>query len=75
MWVLLSKIGITGGTLNHAVLFKILLSWFLSPIGAGVISYPLYKLLGWLIEARIKNIRVWSLIMKIGFYLVGIYGA
>jgi len=68
-------IGITSGTLNHAVLLKILLSWFLSPIGAGIISYLLYKLLGWLIEARVKNIRVWSLIMKIGFYLVGIYGA
>ena len=68
-------IGFTSGTLNNTVLLKITLSWVLSPIGAGIISYFLYRLLGWFIEARVRNVRIWSLIMKIGFYMAGIYGS
>lgn len=68
-------VGITSGTLDTSILLKIIISWILSPLGAGIISYILYRLLGWLIEARVRNIRIWSTIMKGGFYFVGIYGA
>jgi len=68
-------IGIINKSVNMGILTKVLLSWILSPIGAGVISFFLYKVLGKLIEGKIKNIRVWSLIMKIGFFAVGIYGS
>ena len=68
-------VGIIGGDLNLKILTKVLLSWILTPIGAGIISYILYRILGWLIEGRIKNVRVWSLMMKVGFFIVGIYGA
>ncbi len=68
-------VGIIGGDLNLKILTKVLLSWILTPIGAGIISYILYRVLGWLIEGRIKNVRVWSLMMKVGFFIVGIYGA
>lgn len=68
-------VGIIGGNLNLKILTKVLLSWILTPIGAGIISYILYRILGWLIEGRIKNVRVWSLMMKVGFFIVGIYGA
>jgi PiT family inorganic phosphate transporter len=35
----------------------------------------LYRLLGSLLEARVSTVRAWSAIMKIGFYLAGVYGA
>jgi len=68
-------VGLIDKSINLSILLKVLLSWVLSPIGAGVISYVLYKVLGKLIEGKVKNIRIWSLIMKIGFFAVGIYGS
>lgn len=68
-------VGMVRGNLNLQILIKVLLSWVLTPIGAGIISYILYRVLGWLIEGRVKNVRVWSLMMKVGFFIVGIYGA
>jgi len=68
-------VGLLHGGLNPAILLKVLLSWLLNPIGAALISYFLYRMLGWLIEGRVKNVRVWSLLMKSGFFIVGIYGA
>jgi PiT family inorganic phosphate transporter len=68
-------VGITSGTLDTSVFLKIILSWVLCPIGAGIISNVLYRLLGWLIEARVHNIRIWSTIIKGGFYFAGVYGA
>ncbi|UCB44979.1 MAG: anion permease [Spirochaetota bacterium] len=68
-------IGLVSGSLNVLILRKIFLSWVLSPLGAAVISYILYRSLGRIIENRIRNVRVWSLIMKIGFYTAGIYGS
>ena len=68
-------IGIYTGSLSLKILIKVLLSWVLNPIGAAVISYLLYKVLSKLIEGKVKNVRVWSLMLKIGFYIVGIYGS
>ncbi len=68
-------IGIYTHSLSLKILTKVLLSWVLNPIGAALISYILYKVLGHLIEGKVKNVRVWSLIMKIGFFAVGIYGS
>jgi PiT family inorganic phosphate transporter len=71
----LLAVGVMGSGVQVTILVKILLSWVLSPIGAAFISYSLYRLLGSLLEARVKNVRIWSRVMRIGFYLVGIYGA
>lgn len=68
-------VGIMSGGLSLKIMTKVLLSWVLTPIGAAVISYGLYRTFGWLLEGRIKNVRVWSLLMKVGFYAAGIYGA
>jgi len=68
-------VGTIRGGLNPAILIKVLLSWVLNPIGAALISYILYRVLGWVLEGRIKNIRVWSMMMKMGFFAVGIYGS
>jgi len=68
-------LGVMGGGLSVKILIKILLSWLLTPIGAALISYTLYRVLGWILEGRIKNVRVWSLIMKIGLLSAGIYGS
>ncbi len=68
-------VGVMGRGVQVSVLVKILLSWILSPIGAALISYSLYRILGSVLEARVKNVRIWSLVMRIGFYLGGIYGA
>jgi PiT family inorganic phosphate transporter len=68
-------VGVMGSGVQVTVLVKILLSWVLSPVGAAFISYSLYRLLGSLLEARVKNVRIWSLVLRIGFYVAGIYGA
>jgi len=68
-------IGLTSGVVDLRILVKVLLSWVLNPITAAVISYGLYKVLGWLLEGRVKNIRMWSLMMRIGFLIAGIYGS
>ena len=68
-------LGVMGGGLSVKILIKILLSWLLTPIGAALISYTLYRVFGWILEGRIKNVRVWSLIMKIGLLSAGIYGS
>jgi PiT family inorganic phosphate transporter len=67
--------GVIARDVNLGVLTKILLSWILNPIGAGVISYGLYRLLGPVVEERVRDVRSWSLMLRIGFYGVGIYGA
>lgn len=67
--------GIMNGGISLKILTKIILSWLLAPIGAAVISYILYRVFGWMLEGRVKNIRVWSLMMKAGFFSVGIYGS
>lgn len=68
-------VGLMNGGISARILTKVLLSWVLTPIGAAVISYVLYRLFGWLLEGRIKSVRVWSLMMKVGFFCVGIYGS
>jgi len=68
-------VGIVNSDVSFTILIKIVLSWILNPIGAAVIAYTLYRILGRLIEAKVKDVRIWSLLMKIGFYVVGIYGS
>jgi PiT family inorganic phosphate transporter len=68
-------VGVTGGGVKISILVKILLSWIISPFAALLISYILYRVVGSLIERRIRDVHAWSVFMKIGFYLVGIYGA
>jgi PiT family inorganic phosphate transporter len=68
-------VGVLGSGVQLSILTKVLLSWISSPLAAVLISYTLYRVLGSLFEARITNVRVWSAVMKVGFYLVGIYGA
>ncbi|KPJ89716.1 MAG: phosphate permease [Spirochaetes bacterium DG_61] len=67
--------GLLGGGLNTMILLKVLLSWVLNPVVAALVSYILYRVLGMLIEGKVKNVRVWSLLMKSGFFIVGIYGS
>jgi PiT family inorganic phosphate transporter len=68
-------VGLTGTGVQPGVLVKVLVSWIASPLAAALISYLLYRTLGSFIEARVRNIRVWSVVMKSGYYLAGIYGA
>jgi len=68
-------VGLVGTGINYSILVKVLLSWVLNPVAAAIISYILYRILGWLLEGKIKNVSVWSLIMKIGFFAAGIYGS
>lgn len=68
-------VGLRGSGVQLPVLLKVVASWIISPFAAALISYTLYRILGSLLEARISNIRVWSIVMRTGFYCVGIYGA
>ena len=68
-------VGVLGKGVQASILVKVLLSWVFSPFAAALISYTLYRTLGSLLEARVENVQIWSTLMKVGFYLVGIYGA
>ena len=68
-------VGVLGRGIQISILAKVLLSWIISPFTAMLISYLLYRILGALVKDRIRNVHMWSLYMKIGFYLVGVYGA
>ncbi len=68
-------VGLIGTGIQIDILIKVLISWITSPFAAVFISYMLYRVLGSFIEDRISGVRVWSLVMKSGYYLAGIYGA
>jgi len=68
-------VGVLGKGVQMSILVKVLLSWVSSPIAAALISYALYRILGSLLESRTQNVHMWSILMKVGFYLVGMYGA
>jgi PiT family inorganic phosphate transporter len=65
-------VGLTGTGVQPDVLVKVLVSWIASPLAAALISYLLYRILGSFIESRVSSVRVWSVVMKSGYYLAGI---
>lgn len=67
--------GIYYGKADFAATGEFFGAWVATPIGALIISFILIKLFTTFIEPRIKNIMMYDLVVKIGFYVAGIFGA
>lgn len=67
--------GIMKGEINIKPLIKVMMSWFLSPIGSMVLAYLIYKFSKGIIRKKIKNIIIFENFIKISSILVGIYGS
>lgn len=67
--------GIIRKSIDFNPLGKIVLAWILTPIGAALIAYLFYKILGFLMKRYVKDILLMDKIVKIGLIIAGIYGA
>ncbi|MEN3008739.1 inorganic phosphate transporter [Pseudothermotoga sp.] len=59
---------------NWAPMAKFVIVWVLTPIGAMIISFLLYKL-GSTLFRRIKSIQVQDSFVKLGSWIAGLYGS
>ncbi|NIS62448.1 MAG: inorganic phosphate transporter [Proteobacteria bacterium] len=68
-------IGIIHGFADFGKLYTVVICWVLTPIGATIVSIVLYKVLGFLFERIILNLRFQSLFLTGGLVVAGCYGA
>ena len=68
-------IGIVHGFADFGKLYKVIICWVLTPIGAMIVSIVLYKVLGFFFERVILDLRFQSLFLTGGLVIVGCYGA
>ncbi len=68
-------IGIVYGFADFGKLYKVIICWVLTPIGAMIISIVLYKVLGICFERLILDLRLQSFFLKCGLVIAGCYGA
>ncbi len=67
--------GLLLGKTDFSYSVKFLSAWVVTPLGALIISFIIYKLIESLVEPRINNLVVYDIIIKIGFYAAGIFAA
>jgi len=73
-----SLIGVSlafGRAVSMAKVWKSVICWIITPIGAAVMAFILYHLFSYLWASRIKNLVVLNLTIKIAAILIGCYGA
>jgi len=68
-------IGIVYGFADLSKLYKVIICWVMTPIGAAIISIVVYKALGFLFEKAILDLRLQSLFLTSGLIVAGCYGA
>jgi PiT family inorganic phosphate transporter len=68
-------IGIVYGFADFGKLYKVVICWVLTPIGAVIVSIVLYKVLGFLFEKVILDLRRQSFFLTGGLIVAGGYGA
>ncbi len=68
-------VGVVHGFADFGKLYKVVICWVLTPIGAMIVSIVLYKVLGFLFERVILNLRFQSLFLTGGLVVAGCYGA
>jgi len=66
---------VIAGELYLNNLSPIIIAWVLTPVGALVISFLLYKLYLIFLEERMTNIQKLEFYIKVGLIISGIYGA
>jgi len=68
-------IGIVFGFADFGKLYKVIICWVMTPIGAMIVSIALYKVLGFFFERVIQDLRLQSLFLTGGLVAAGRYGA
>ena len=68
-------IGMISGIPDLSRLYKVVLCWIFTPIGAMIFSRFLYPILGKLFEQILSNIQMRNAFIKSGMVLAGCYGA
>ena len=68
-------IGTISGIPDFSRLYKVVLCWILTPIGAMIFSGLLYPVLGKFFERRLTNIQVRNTFIKCALLFAGCYGA
>lgn len=67
--------GISRGTASLSTGFQFFSAWVFTPIGAGIISYLLYKLALSRLNSKLTEFRFYETFIRIGYLLAGIIGA
>jgi PiT family inorganic phosphate transporter len=68
-------IGVVYGFADFGKLYKVIICWVLTPVGALIVSIVLYKVLGFLFKAVILDLRLQSFLLTGGLIVAGCYGA
>ena len=68
-------IGIVYGFADFSKLYKVVICWVLTPIGAVILSIVLYRVLEFFFERFIIDLRVRSFFLTSGLVVAGCYGA
>ena len=63
------------GNVDFATLLPIISAWILTPVGAMIIGYLLYKAYILFIEDRLSGMKRFETFVRIGLIVSGIYGA
>ncbi|MCK4648312.1 anion permease, partial [bacterium] len=61
--------------IEYTLLRKVFLCWILTPLGAVVIAYLLYKFLAFVWQRKVKNLMVFNRIVGISSIIIGCYAA
>ena len=61
--------------IDNTLLKKVFICWILTPLGAVVIAYLLYRFLAFIWQRRVKNLLVFNRIVGISSIIIGCYAA
>ncbi len=61
--------------IKYTLLRKVFICWMLTPLGAVVIAYLLYRFLAFIWQKRVKNLLVFNRIVGISSIIIGCYAA
>lgn len=67
--------GILSGSADFSKLFKIIICWLVTPIGAIVLAYFLHRSLRYVLDKTITNITYLNYLYSTGIILAGCYSA
>jgi PiT family inorganic phosphate transporter len=68
-------VGMISGIPDFTRLYKVLLCWILTPVGAIIFSFVLYPLLGKFFERALLNLQLHNIFIRWALLFAGCYGA
>lgn len=67
--------GILYGKTDFSKTFSFFSAWIITPIGALIIAFIIYKFVEKYIEDKIKSLNAYNTLIKYGYYIAGIFAA